>query len=157
MGILKVSFDLDGTLFGIHSKRLVRTYNKCLEMGCTVGILTGRGINNPRKIIQAEVRRLGISHWDFWYDASHLTDEERNDIHDITGKTGSTLNPGVIRFKKRMLMTTGIDMHFDDECKMLWKEAPELGEPLKGVVLIDVTRWGGDSYPHAPNLPSIRV
>jgi hypothetical protein len=143
---MKVSFDLDGTLFGVHSEKLVDIYNRGLEHGDTMGILTARGLNNPRGIIQAEVRRLGIAHWDFWYDAVLMTQDEIKDIIDLHGVLSPAERLGAHKFKKRMIESTNISLHFDDECEWLWKLSPQLP-------LIDVSKWGGDSK----NLPSIGI
>ena len=133
---MKVAFDLDGTLFGVNSKRLVGIYNSLLESGAEVGILTGR---TPlyRNSSMETLKRIGINHWDFWYDSEYMRPSELVLITMDIMAMKPDMREAVHKYKARMIREMSIDRHYDDETRWIILYDPSLP-------IVDVTSWGGE-------------
>jgi hypothetical protein len=133
---MKISFDLDGTLFGIHSDKLVQIYKTSLANGDEVGILTGRTPLHRESSIET-LKRIGITYWDFWYDAEYMNPSEVALVTMDIMTMKPSQREGVHRYKVRMIRETGIDEHYDDETR--WMVIYDSTLPA-----VDVTKWGGE-------------
>ena len=132
---MKVSFDLDGTLFGVNYRRLVQIYNSLHDTGAEIGILTGR-TPAMRASSMSILNQIGIQGWNFWYDAEYMNAEEASLI-PVRTYVAPDEREGIHRFKVRMIEEKEISRHYDDEVRWMIQYAPE--SPL-----VDVTKWGGD-------------
>lgn len=141
---MKISFDLDGTLFGVFGPYLVNVYDDYLARGFEVGILTGRCMVNPVEKIQEEVKRIGVPKWDFWYDATMMNGLEKVLLRSpIEGRNIDILSVppeqriAVHIFKNRVIKEKEIGLHFDDEAKFMLVQDP-------AVPVFDIMEWGGE-------------
>jgi len=134
---MKVSFDLDGTLFGVFGPYLINVYDDYVAKGYEVGILTGRCMFNPVDMVQAEVKRIGIKKWDFWYDATMMSGLEKTLVQGNILELPPEQRISVHMFKNRMIRDTKINLHFDDEARFMRQLDSQ-------VPVFDVTQWGGE-------------